>query len=157
MAIVPVVPCPLRSAFNRRAPSPFVAHPALPICQQRCHACRQVGAWPCRSQPTTLPSAQTLGVVFPQPSSTPYFPLPFHSSLHGALSVPHSVKPRKKKPSRVYDTWALVANVSAQNHRFLCYVLKFISWVLELLKQWNLFCCLPYEILYLLDLYVGMF
>jgi hypothetical protein len=40
------------------------------------------------------------------------------------------------------------ANVSVHtNYRFLCCVLKFISRVLELLKSWNLFCCLPYEML----------
>jgi hypothetical protein len=75
---------PWRAPFSIRSAPCSSGLPAT-ICHDA--GCRQVGAWPCRSQPATLPSAQTPSVVFPQPSSTPCFPLPFPSSLHGALSV----------------------------------------------------------------------
>jgi hypothetical protein len=58
----------------------------------------------------------------------------------------------RRRPSCAYDKWAQGGCECAENYRFLCCVLKFISRVLEPLKSWNLFCCLPYEILYLLDL-----
>jgi hypothetical protein len=54
---------------------------------------------------------------------------------------------RLKMTRWVYDKWAQGGCECTQNFRFLCCVLKFISRVSELLKSWNLFCWLPYEML----------
>jgi hypothetical protein len=116
---------PLTSvALDTLAPDPTGA------CLLPWHPCElPSGPVPCFPR---IPAAWASAV----PSETPHLPPPSTSRPSPSLSLadcnhlfPRSVKPRKKKSSRVYDTWAPVASVSAQNHRFLYYVLKFISWV----------------------------
>jgi hypothetical protein len=66
----------------------------------------------------------------------------------------HAFPGRRKveEPVCEADVWAQDECECAENFRFMYCVQKFISRVLEIQKSRNLFCCLPYEILCLLDL-----
>jgi hypothetical protein len=79
--------------------------------------------------------------------------LPPWPSTSGSLPAVHVQEVRLKKTSPESMTSGPKAiGIDAQSCRLLLFLQIFISRVLELQKSRNLFCCLPYEILCLLDL-----
>jgi hypothetical protein len=149
-------PAPSSSRSSSRASPPWADLGQVPV--HGAHgAAPRASAPPC--VPPWRPEISAGSSLDSCSSASPWNPPLLHAlastrpgTQPAAASCCSREAPRKKMTPWANDKWAQGEMWVHKSFRFLLFLQIFISRVLELQKSRNLFCCLTYEYIYLLDL-----